>query len=303
MFGKNIVAFAALALALPAAAGGNNVSDTSIPTREDWLDTCTDWDEWEKPGPPYKIFANTYYVGTCGISAILITGSDGHILIDSGTEAGADIVAANIQSLGIALTDIRVLLHSHEHFDHVGGLAKLQRMTGADVITSVGAFGTIATGHLSKDDPQHGMHQPMTPVIVTGTVDNGDNVEGGDILLEAIATPGHTLGALSWYWMDCDGAVCARIVYADSLSPVSSDNYRFSEHAEYLERYRLGLERLGKVECEILLTPHPSSSEMPERLASAQGLLGRTQCASYAEQINSRLNKRLRGEEAKRGEQ
>src|SRR3990170_5693986 len=81
---------------------------------------CKDWDEWDKPAPPVRIHGNTYLVGTCGISAILVTGSDGHILIDSGTEAGADLVADNIRRLGFKLGDVKYLLHSHEHLDHVG---------------------------------------------------------------------------------------------------------------------------------------------------------------------------------------
>ena len=75
--------------------------------------TCKDWDEWDKPAPPVRIHANTYLVGTCGISAILITGTEGHILIDGGTEAGADLIADNIRELGFRLSDVRILLHSH----------------------------------------------------------------------------------------------------------------------------------------------------------------------------------------------
>ena len=83
---------------------------------------CADNDEWDKPAPPVRIHANTYLVGTCGISAILVTGTEGHVLIDGGTEKGAELVAANIRALGFKLADIRFLLHSHEHHDHVGGI-------------------------------------------------------------------------------------------------------------------------------------------------------------------------------------
>src|SRR5215218_6215381 len=95
---------------------------------------CDDNDDWDKPAPPVRIHANTYLVGTCGISAILITGTAGHILIDAGTEAGADLIADNIKRLGFRLKDVRYLLHSHEHLDHVGGMARLQQLTGAQLI-------------------------------------------------------------------------------------------------------------------------------------------------------------------------
>src|SRR5215210_5950828 len=75
-----------------------------------WARTCKDWDEWDKPAPPVRIHANTYLVGTCGISAILITGTSGHILIDAGAEKGADLIAQNIRSLGFRLGDVKYLL-------------------------------------------------------------------------------------------------------------------------------------------------------------------------------------------------
>src|SRR6476620_7990369 len=78
---------------------------------------CKDWDEWDKPAPPVRIHANTYLVGTCGISSILITGNEGDILIDGGTEVGAGLIASNIRKLGFKLSDVKILLHSHEHAD------------------------------------------------------------------------------------------------------------------------------------------------------------------------------------------
>ena len=78
-----------------------------------WLNACSDWDDWDKPGPPYRIHGNSWYVGTCGIAAILVTGEAGHILIDGGTARGADLVAANIGALGFRLEDVKVLLQSH----------------------------------------------------------------------------------------------------------------------------------------------------------------------------------------------
>ena len=92
-------------------------------TPQQWAATCSEWDEWDKPAPPYRIHGSTYYVGTCGISAILVAGAQGHVLIDSGTVAGAQVVLDNIGKLGFRPNEIASLLHSHEHFDHVGGQA------------------------------------------------------------------------------------------------------------------------------------------------------------------------------------
>ena len=293
MFGR-----IAAALFVLVCASSTNAQDPSrpvetTPTHEDWYDTCEDWDEWDKPGPPYKVFGNTYYVGTCGIAAILIAGNEGHVLIDSGTEGGAEIVARNIEQLGFRLQDVKLILHSHEHHDHIGGLEKLRKLTGAHVVTSKAARKTVETGQVSSEDPQFATHEPMTPTQVERAIEGGDFVGGGDLELEAIATPGHTPGALSWFWTSCEGAVCLRIVYADSLSPVSSDTYRFTDHPSYLEKYRTGLKKLASVECEILLTPHPSASAMRKRSVSTLGLLGEDLCRDYAASIEARLDARL----------
>jgi len=182
---------------------------------------CKDWDDWDKPAPPVRIHANTYLVGTCGISSILITGSDGDILIDGGTEAGADLIASDIRKLGFRPSDVKILLHSHEHIDHVGGISKLQRMTGAQLYASAAAAKVFTTGTASTGDPQAGMQEPLPMARVDRIIKDGDEVRLGDLMLTAVATPGHTPGALSWHWVSCYSGICRSIVYADSLTPVS----------------------------------------------------------------------------------
>jgi metallo-beta-lactamase class B len=260
--------------------------------------TCKDWDEWDKPAPPVGIFGNTYLVGTCGISAILITDPAGDILIDGGTEKDADLIAANIERLGFRLTDIKYLLHSHEHFDHVGGLAKLQKMTGAELLASPAAAAVLGTGKASADDPQSGMNPPFPAARVDRIVRDGEQIRLGNVVVTAIATPGHTLGALSWRWGSCSGGICRQIVYADSLSPVSSDDYRFSDHPAYLAAYRASIAKVGAVDCDILLTPHPSASGMIDRLAGRAPLDDPNACRDYAAGLTKKLDERLAKESA-----
>jgi metallo-beta-lactamase class B len=254
---------------------------------------CKDFDEWDKPAPPVRIHGNTYLVGTCGISAILITGSDGHVLIDSGTEKGADLVAENIRSLGFRLTDVRYLLHSHEHIDHVGGIARLQRLTGAQLVASPAAAQVFETGTARSGDPQIGMHPPFPAAQVGRVIRHGESVRLGNLMLSAVATPGHTPGALSWHWISCDGGVCRRMVYADSLSAVSRDDYRFSDHPPALAAFRGSIARLAALECDILLTPHPSASDMIKRMAGRVPLVNSGACRDYAAATAKRLDERL----------
>lgn len=262
------------------------------PDAKAWAERCGEWDDWDKAGPPFRIFGNTYYVGTCGIGAILITGDEGHVVIDGGTEKGAGLIAANIEALGFKLSDVKILLHSHEHHDHAGGLAGLQRLTGARLLASAAAAPVLASGKAGKDDPQFDEHATFPAARVDGRVADGKPVRLGTLSLTPVATPGHTPGALSWSWRACEGGDCRDMVYADSLSPVSSDGYHFIDHPAYVEAYRASIARVAALPCQILLTPHPSASRLRERLLEGD-LAGPPSCADYAADIEVRLDERL----------
>ncbi|MBA4045237.1 MAG: subclass B3 metallo-beta-lactamase, partial [Erythrobacter sp.] len=251
---------------------------------------CKDFDDWDKPTEPFHIHGDTWYVGTCGITALLIRGQDGAVLIDSGTDKGAQAIAANIESLGVKLTEIKAILGSHEHFDHVGGFARMQGLSGAPVLVGAGAVDVIRTGRDNPRDPQAGLHAPMAPA--TGTiraVADGEVVKVAGLEITGIATPGHTIGAMSWQWESCDVGGCFTIVYADSLSPVSADDYRFTDHPDYVAMFRRGIARLRPLECGMLLTPHPSASDMLTR-ARTGALEGGMTCAAYADSKTKALD-------------
>ncbi len=221
------------------------------------------------------------------------------MLIDSGTEAGAAIVQNNVRALNFLMSDVAVLLHSHEHFDHVGGMAALQAASGARVYASKEAADVLRTGKDSAGDPQHGMHPPFAGMRVDKIVADGEVTGWDDTDFTAIATPGHTPGALSWQWESCEGSNCVTIVYADSMSPVSADGYRFSDHPDYVAEYRKGIARIAAAKCDILLTPHPSASDMNRRLVDGSALIDDTACERYAASVTQRLDERLAKETAR----
>jgi len=264
-----------------------------------WAEACKGHeDDWNEPAPPVRIQGNTYYVGTCGISSILVTGSAGHVLIDAGTEKGAELIADNIRALGFKVQDVRFILTSHEHFDHVGGVAKLMRMSGAILATSAAAARVLSTGKPGADDPQAGSIEGFEPVITDRIVTDGYEIRLGDLMLQAIATPGHTRGALSWRWVSCDGGVCRTIVYADSLTPVSNNAYRFSDHPEVVAAFRKSIAKIAASPCDIIITPHPSASHLLERFAAGKPLLDEEGCRAYAESRTKLLDERLAKEAA-----
>ena len=301
MFASHAFILAAQGVVVPLGKAPRVIEQPRAPIQTAgprWALACKDSDDWNKAAPPVRIHANTYMVGTCGISSILITGTEGHVLIDGGTEEGADLIAANIRRLGFKVEDVRFILHSHEHFDHVGGVAKLQRMSGATLVASAAAAKVFATGAAGADDPQAGMHKPFAPATVGRIVRDGEEVRLGNIMLTAMATPGHTAGALSWRWVSCDGGVCRTIVYADSLSPVSRDDFRFSDHPQYLAAYRAAIAKIAASPCEILVTPHPSASGMKERFALGEPLLDTNACKTFAADRTKALDERLAKEAA-----
>ena len=296
-----LLTLSAQQIVIPLGKAPRQIERPKAPIEESgpqWAATCKDWDEWDKPAPPVRIHANTYLVGTCGISAILITGEDGHVLIDSGTEAGAELVADNIRRLGFKLRDIKYLLYSHEHIDHVGGIARLQQLTGATLVSAAPAEKVLNTGLPSPDDPQAGLEKPFPAANVGRVIADGGDVRLGNIRLFAMTTPGHTPGALSWRWESCDGGVCRTMVYADSLTPISRDDYKFSDHPDVVATFRASIAKVAASPCEILLTPHPSASAVRDRMTGKQPLFDPEGCKNYAAKLAKNLDERLAKEAA-----
>ena len=265
-------------------------------------ESCEDWDEWDKAAPPFRILGDSWYVGTCGIAAILVASPQGHVLIDSGTEAGGELILANLRRIGVDPEDVRYILASHEHFDHVGGHAILAKATGAQIIASPPAAPVLESGMVSDEDPQADADHPaMAPVKVDRIIQDGETLTLGDIAITAHATPGHTPGAMSYTWTACasddEPPACRRIAYVDSLSPVSADSYRFSDHPQTIAAFRTSISKVSQLPCDELLTPHPSASSLIEKLRD--GTLGSPgQCQRYAGALTSALDKRLSKERA-----
>ncbi|MGB3847226.1 MAG: subclass B3 metallo-beta-lactamase, partial [Sphingopyxis sp.] len=261
---------------------------------------CEGRDGWSDPAPPAKIHGNTYYVGTCGITALLVTTPDGLVLIDGATEEAAPGILANIRALGFDPADVRYLLASHEHLDHVGGLKALQDATGASVLARKEAVATLTSGEPEAIDPQRGAIPPFRGVTVARTLKEGETLPVGGIGLTIRATPGHTPGSTSWTWKSCEAGDCRTIAYVDSLSAVSADDYRFTDHPDYIAMLRGTFAKVPGLPCDLLITPHPGASSLFERLAGEAPLVDSGACKAYAAGAAKRLDERLAKEAATR---
>jgi len=149
---------------------------------------------WRQPFDPMRIVGNIYYVGTRGLSSFLVVTPGGGILIDSGERESVPFIRASVEHLGFRLSDVKMLLAGHAHFDHVGGHAEMQRLTGAQVIVMDADRDALATG---TDRSALG-GAGWAPVRVDRVVKDNDTVTLGGVTLTAHLTPGHTQGCTTW---------------------------------------------------------------------------------------------------------
>lgn len=260
---------------------------------------CRDRDGWADPAPPARIAANVYDVGTCGITVLLVTTSAGHVLIDAGPENAAPLVARNVERLGYRLRDVRYLLSGHEHHDHAGGLAQLQRRTGAILVTRAPGRRVIGGGIPDPADPQASSLSPFPRARVGRTIGDGGTLAIGGTTFTALATPGHSPGATSWTWRSCANRVCRNFVYADSLSAVSARGYHFTDHPALVRTLRASIARVGGLPCDVLVTPHPAVGRLHDRYAARAPLVDRGACRRYAQEAGAALDRRLAEEQAR----
>ena len=295
----------ALSLALLAAPAVAQSPDSAALRRARDCPSCA---EWNAPHAPFRVLGNTYDVGTAGLSSILIIGPEGHILIDGGLPESAPLIAANIREAGFRVEDVRLILNSHAHYDHAGGIAELQRMSGARVAASVASAREISTGLAGPDDPQYHVALAYPAARKVETFRDGDTLRVGALAVVAHYTGGHTPGGTTWSWRSCEGARCANIVYADSFTPVSDDEFLFTRNSGYpgvLDDFARSFAMLEALPCDLLLTPHPGASHLWERLArsdsgDADALLAPGQCTADAAAGRAAVAARVKKEQGGR---
>ncbi len=260
-------------------------------------DACA---EWNQPQEPFRLYGNTWFVGTQGLGSVLITSEKGHILIDGGLPQSAPLIAQNIGRAGFRLEDVKVILNSHTHYDHAGGIAALQRASGARVMASASGKRALENGGPLTDDPQFAFgkeHNDYPKVAPVGTVKDGEELRVGDLRITARFTPGHTTGGTTWTWKSCEGERCVTLVYGDSLNAVSAPGFRFTgKAAATLEQ---SIRVVEGMPCDILIAAHPYLVGMASKLAAwrtdtaVNPFIDSGACRKYAGEARQRLQARL----------
>lgn len=261
---------------------------------------CPSCAAWNAPQQPFNIAANTWYVGTAELSALLITGPQGHILLDGALPQSAPLIAQNIRTLGFKLEDVKLIVNSHAHFDHAGGIAALQKKSGARVVTSEHGAQVLRDGVIGPDDPQYDpAEKPAIPKIPQAQgVADGAVLRVGPLAITAHYTPGHTLGSTTWTWTSCEQGRCLNIVYADSLTPVSANAFRYT--GARAEQFRKTIAKVGALKCDVIVSTHPgftgTMDKRARKTSATNPFITPEGCPTYAREAQQRLEARLAAE-------
>jgi len=244
---KLTIAFGAIALALTTPAHAQMNPD------------------WTTPTQPFCIAGNVYYVGTKGIGAYLIVAGKQAILLDGGLEADAPLIEANIKALGFRPGDVKIILNSHAHFDHAGGIARLKRDTGAAFYASPGDRWALEHGlHDGETDYPRGR---FPAVHVDHVLKDGERVALGGVRMKATFTPGHTKGCTTWSTEVIVPNRVLTVVFPCSLSTGGNILVGNRAYPGIVKDYEQSFATVGAMKADIVLTNHPEIADVLGREA------------------------------------
>lgn len=212
---------------------------------------------WSAATPPFKIADNLYYVGTEGISVYLITTPKGHIVIDGAMPGSDKTIEASIKALGFKVSDVKILLNTHAHFDHTAGLAGLKRDTGARMIASGPDRKALETGTYPGYEEVKDLD--FDPVKVDQVIKDGEKVSLGGMVLTAHITPGHSAGCTTWTFpVKADGKVRQALLYCSTSVALNRlvDRKRGPQYPGIVADYQATFARLKAMKADIFLAPH-----------------------------------------------
>jgi metallo-beta-lactamase class B len=265
---------------------------------------CPQCDAWNKDQAPFQLFGNTYYVGTHGLSAVLITSPQGHVLIDGALPQSAALIARHVEQLGFKIGDVKVIVNSHVHVDHAGGIAELQKMSGAKVYGSDIAAAVLKSGKSDRSDPQFSQLPAYPGSDKVEALGGRKTIDVGSLQLTVVHTPGHTPGGTSWTWRSCEGNRCLNMVYGDSLNAVSDASFKYGGDERYPKAaadMRASIAAFEALPCDILVGAHPEFTGLwsvfdEQGKGDRAKLVDPSSCKRYASAAKERFEKRLADE-------
>ncbi|QEL16223.1 subclass B3 metallo-beta-lactamase [Limnoglobus roseus] len=213
--------------------------------------------KWDEAAEPFRIVGPVYFVGTKGLGSYLITGSEGHVVLNTGMPGSGPMIEKSIRTLGFKPEDVKLILAGHAHVDHVGGHAHLKKVTGAKVAVIREEKELFESG--GKLDFQYGGSQDFQfdPTEVGTVFRDGDEIKVGDVSIRAILTPGHTKGSTTYFTNVVHDGKTYTIVFPDGTSV--NPGYRVTQNPSYKgigDDFRRTFRALGSLKPDVWLTAH-----------------------------------------------
>jgi metallo-beta-lactamase class B len=214
--------------------------------------------EWSKPYKPFRIAGNLYYVGTYDLSCYLITTSKGHILINTGLAASAPMIKANVERLGFKFSDIKILLTTQAHYDHIGAMATVKKMTGARMMVDVADSAVVADGG-NSDYEFGGKGSLFEPVKVDRSLRDGDTIKLGGMSLVMLHHPGHTKGSCSYLFDVKDKQKSYRVLIVNMPTIITGrDLTGIDAYPGIAKDYEYTFDALKKLSFDLWVSSHAS---------------------------------------------
>jgi metallo-beta-lactamase class B len=257
------IAVALFVSAVPAQA--QTVSDLLAQTKT----------KWNAPSEPFKIIDNVYYVGTAGLSSILVTSPGGHVLINTALSEATPLIKENIAKLGFKLSDIKYLLNTHARLDHAGGLAELKKETGAQMVASAGDKPLLEGGYYPGAEEEAALKFP--PVKVDRVVAEGDKITipdpvgkgraKRDLTLVAHLTPGLSPGCTTWTTVAREKKWNHTVVFFCSTTADLNKLVGKPTYPGIVEDYKKTFAAAKSIIADVFLAPHPEIFKMEDKRA------------------------------------
>jgi metallo-beta-lactamase class B len=226
------------------------------------------FDSWRAPVPPQRLVGNLYYVGASGVSSYLITTPEGHILLDTGFDDTVPIIQGSVEQLGFRLADIKLILSSHAHVDHVGGHARMKQLTGAQILASAADARTLESGGAADYIQWPKETIRYAPVKADRLVADGEQVTLGGVTLVAHLTPGHTRGATTWTMDVAEDGVTRHVVFFSSASINAGTRLLDNPlYPDFVSDFEATFAKLHALPCDIFFAPHGGQFAMAEKFA------------------------------------
>ncbi|WP_462250714.1 subclass B3 metallo-beta-lactamase [Ferruginibacter sp.] len=219
-------------------------------------------DEWAKTYQPFRIAGNLYYVGTYDLACYLITTPQGNILINTGLAASATQIKNNIKALGFKFSDIKILLNTQAHYDHMGAMAFIKKKTGAQLMIDEKDASVLKDGG-SSDYALGGKGSTFKPVVADRLLHDGDTITLGNMQLIMLHHPGHTKGSCSFLFTVKDEQKAYKVLIANMPTIVTDSSFTsINSYPAIAADYAYTLKAMKNISFDIWVASHASQFKM-----------------------------------------